>query len=557
MIKQACGIASINPWKRNDTIAYRLWYPQVPLVSTRVSTASHTNDLPTGQNLIVAVLAEANNQEDAIVMAVSSLDFGVGRTFYDRTQRDEDGGTGNARARFEQVDESRYDDDGRPIVNYKHANYQTLGEDGIVDPSAILEKNDCLVGKRERTQDGTRDLSTFYKGREQTQVESVRLVGAENGRKAVMIKMATQRRPQIGDKFSSRHGQKGVIGDEAYREDMPFTADGVTPDIVINPHGQPSRMTVGQMIEGVAAKIQAMHPVASTQANGTAFENYMMMRDGMAEIDIMNDILQKMGFKVMGHEQIYSGVSGQPLGNAKLFKFSKEELYPNTSDEPEYRSKRLEAAVDPSVDNGTSIFPIYYQPLRHVAKDKLGARQRGPYHPVHLQPVEGRSRNGGLRFGEMEKDALASYGAARTLRGRLFNDSDAFPVVFCESCHREGEHRGNQLYCRSCNSYDTCVQTYLPRGFHCKYFSHLLDVIFVLTIQCRCCTRVPSHANSMETEDRRRHGSLCVSVRLKIKSVSQKTSVFKQSTNNHHQQDVRGGQTDQCPSEIRSISLGR
>ncbi len=465
MKKQAQGIANINPSKRNDTISYRLWYPQKPLASTRSAEATKTNDLATGQNFIVMVGPfNGNNQEDATVQSKSSLDMGLGRTFYDRTQRDEDGGTGNARARFEQVDQNRYDKSGRPILNYKSANFTGLGEDGLVDPSAMLRKNDCLIGKREHCTDSTKDLSVFYRGREQTQIESVRLIGAENGRKACLIKMATQRRPQVGDKFSSRHGQKGVCGYIAPKEDLPYTADGITPDIMINPHGQPSRMTVGQMIEGVTSKIQAMHPSKACQSNGTAFDNDMLLRDGIDEVIKMGEILISMGFKSMGHEQVFSGVTGKPLGGARLFRYSQEDLAPKG---PDSALDMTTKAIAPSVENGTSIFPIYYQPLQHVVSNKIGARQRGPYHPVTLQPVEGRSRSGGLRFGEMEKDAVASHGCARVLRGRLFDNSDAFPVAYCEVCHREGEHRGPRLYCRSCDSFDTCIQTFIPRGFHC------------------------------------------------------------------------------------------
>lgn len=467
MTKQAGGCSTVAPSQRNDTIALRLWYPQRPLVSTSIAAASHLNDLPCGQNAIVAVLPyDGNNQEDSIEISQSSLDFGMFRTYYERTHRDDDSGglrISAASSTSQPATASYYDDKGQPIANLKDTNYGSLGLDGIVDPGTFLQKGDCLSGKREHNaSDGsTKDMSTIYRGRERAQVVSVRYVCSDAGgvggsRKQVFIKTAAHRRPQVGDKFSSRHGQKGVCGDIISKENLPYTETGITPDLIINPHGQPSRMTVGQMIEGAMSKLQAMRPESrlTTQIDGTAFRNDMIGRDGDEHIDQLNQALCSLGFLPMGHEVMYSGITGLHLGTAMLF-----------------RAPCDDGQEQLTGDNGTCIAPMYYQSLRHVAKDKLGARQRGPYDPITMQPIDGRSRNGGLRFGEMEKDALSCYGASETLRGRLFKDSDAFPVVYCSRCYREGSHRPHakeqQMYCKACDSYTTCVQTFLPRGMHC------------------------------------------------------------------------------------------
>ena len=452
---------------RVDTVAFELWYPQKRICNTQVGAATNANDLPTGQNSIVAILPQnGKNMEDAVELSQSSLDMGMFRTFYERTHREEDGGIGSQKPKFEQISESRYDELGRPIINYRDGNYGILGEDGLAEVGTIVKKNDCICGKRERVAGGgVKDSSLCYKGREDAQISAVYCVCMEgSGRKQVFIKTKVHRRPQRGDKFSNPHGQKGVCGDIIRREDLPYTSTGITPDIIINPHGQPSRMTTGQQIEGVVSKLLSALPVGTAQADATAFINDMRCRDGMIELDKMDAILAALGYGVMGSEQLYSGITGLPLGEATLYRFD------NNFDKSNEQSNRgkINNTTFNMRNNCATMTPLYYQALRHIACEKVGARQRGAYEPITLQPVEGRSRNGGLRFGEMEKDALSSYGASELLRGRLFKDSDPFPVVQCQRCNLEAQHRGpSKMYCPRCDSYETCVQTYLPRGFHC------------------------------------------------------------------------------------------
>lgn len=497
MTKQAGGRSSTCSAQHNDTVALSLWYPQRPLAFTAPAVASHANDLPTGQNPIVAILPlNGNNQEDAIEIAKSSLDMGMFRTHYDRTYRDEEGGSGVSRTQFTYIParQSHYDARGNPVSNSRDMTYTALGGDGVVDPGEFVSKGTCIVGKREVNPSdySTKDLSSMYRGREDAQVVSVRYVTSDSSAcKQVLVKLAAHRRPQIGDKFSSRHGQKGVCGDEVQRCDLPFTTSGLTPDLIVNPHGQPSRMTVGQMIEGVVSKLACLLPTShtSTQIDATPFRNCMLGRDGYEHIDALDDALGSLGYMSLGHEMMYSGVTGLPLSSVRLYRLPTPPSQTSSSsssggvlEDPQggggvvVPERGLAAAAKSSAeeviltgDNGTCISPLYYQALRHIAKEKLGARQKGPYDPVTLQPIDGRSRNGGLRFGEMEKDAISCYGAAEILRGRLFKDSDAFPIIYCTRCHREGHSTSSgALYCRACGpTKGRCIQTYVPKGMHC------------------------------------------------------------------------------------------
>lgn len=495
MNKQSASRSTYVADQRNDTTALRLWYPQRPLVSTAPAYAVGANDLPSGQNAIVAIMAfNGNNQEDAIEMCSASLDCGMFRSYYERTHRDRDSGLGTGnRTKFQHISEKNryYDAAGNPVSGAKDCNYTKLGRDGIADCGTYIQRGDCVFGKRESnvSDSSTKDVSTAYREREPTQVTAVRLVcGETNGKKCAIMKTLAQRRPQVGDKFSSRHGQKGVAGEMFSREDAPYTQDGITPDVIINPHGQPSRMTLGQQIEAVVSKLLCVNPASrrTTQYDGTAFRNDMNCVDGDEHIANIDKQMHSYGFQKLGHEILYSGITGMPLSSAYLYKY--------------------DSAV--TGDNGTCIAPMYYQSLRHIAKEKIGVRRIGPYDPITMQPIDGRSREGGLRFGEMEKDAGICYGAAEMLRGRLFKDSDAFPVVYCTACNREahfvasnggsggekgssaassasvdqiltmnhqpgrgalGEETdgGRRMYCAACKSYKSCCLTYIPKGMHC------------------------------------------------------------------------------------------
>jgi DNA-directed RNA polymerase III subunit RPC2 len=248
-----------------------------------------------------------------------------------------------------------------------------------------------------------------------TYVDRVMLSGNKNDRQLVKIRVRSTRRPELGDKFSSRHGQKGVIGRIVPQEDLPFTDMGVCPDIIMNPHGFPSRMTVGKMIELMAGKAGVLE---GRMGDGTAFKG-----DSVAECSVA---LVKHGFNYLGKDIMFSGLTGEPL---KSYVF---------------------------------VGPIYYQKLKHMVIDKMHARARGPRQVLTRQPTEGRSREGGLRLGEMERDCLIGYGASMLLNERLMTSSDCFQVHVCETCGL----LGRPAWCRNCHNGEKLRQIEIP--YACK-----------------------------------------------------------------------------------------
>jgi DNA-directed RNA polymerase III subunit RPC2 len=237
-----------------------------------------------------------------------------------------------------------------------------------------------------------------------------------NNEESFLIKLLLRhmRRPEVGDKFSSRHGQKGVIGLIVPQEDLPFNNEGICPDMVMNPHGFPSRMTVGKLKELVAGKSAV---IKGMYADGTAF--------GGTTIGQINDIMMANGFNCHGKEILTSGITGEPL-SAYIF-----------------------------------FGPIYYQKLKHMVLDKVHGRSRGPRAVLTRQPTEGRARDGGLRLGEMERDCLIGHGVSMLLLERLMLSSDAFTVDVCMDCGL----LGYQQWCSFCESSRTLASIQMPYAF--------------------------------------------------------------------------------------------
>lgn len=406
MGKQAIGIYSANYQQRMDTVSHILMYPQKPLVQTKVSDLFRINELPAGQNAIVAIACYSGyNQEDSVIMNQSAIDRGLFRSIFYRTYKDEVKTQGGG------VMEVFGVPDKVQCSGMKLANYDKLDIDGLMEPGTDFEGNEVIIGKTvssvETPEDMT-DASTITRHNEDGIVDRVMLTTNEYGSPMIKTRVRKTRIPVIGDKFSARHGQKGTIGMTYRQEDMPFSHEtGMSPDIIINPHAIPSRMTIGQLLECVLGKVGCMEGVCQ---DSTAFEHN---EDSMTEA---LERLKAYGFEKHGNERLINGMTG----------------------------KMMEHAI--------FVGPTYYQRLKHMVDDKIHSRSRGPVQILTRQPVEGRTRDGGLRTGEMERDAIISHGASAFLKDRLFNQSDAYRVHVCKKCGlmAVADAQNHKFFCKSC-----------------------------------------------------------------------------------------------------------
>ncbi len=390
MVGQAIGVYQSNFLRRADTKSNVMVYPQTPLVETISVPMSGLYNHPAGQNVIIAVAPfHGYNMEDAIIFNRSSVERGMFRSFFYRIYNAEE-------RRYWGGQEDKIAIPEKDVRGYKsEAEYSRLNEDGILSPETPVSGGDIVIGKISpmRFLSSTelmggianmRDTSVQLRPTERGVVDRVFVTETIHGNKLIKVAVRDLRIPETGDKFASRHGQKSVIGMIADEADLPFTAAGYVPDLMINPHAIPSRQTVGQLLEMLAGKTTALN---GSKMDATAF-------GGMPESDI-RAMLASTGFRSDGKEIMYNGLTGE----------------------------RFEAEIFIGIN--------YYQKLDHMVANKIQTRSRGPVTLLTRQPTEGKAKEGGLRLGEMEKDCLIAHGAVLTLKERF--DSDKITVPICRT----------------------------------------------------------------------------------------------------------------------------
>ena len=422
MGKQAMGISSTKFLSRVDTLSHFLHYPQKPLVTTKVSELLNLNELPAGQNIIVAIACYTGyNQEDSLIMNQSSIDRGLFNSTFYRTYRTEE------RKNLSTMAEEKFcRPDQSDCSGLRHGSYENLNKNGLVKIGTKVGGDDVIIGKktpimnipsRSKKNLSYKDNSTSLRSNESGIVDRVVLTTNTDGYRLAKVRIRSHRIPEIGDKFSSRHGQKGTIGMVYRSEDMPFTEGGITPDIIINPACIPSRMTIGQLLECTLSKIGA---IEGGRYDGTPFEDL--------NIEQICDKFKKYGFNRKGTEVLYNGQTGERI---------KTEIF---------------------------IGPTFYQRLKHMVKDKVHSRSTGPVQNLTRQPAEGRSRDGGLRLGEMEVDCLLSHGSAGFLKERIFECSDMYHSYVCNKCGLLAtvNPQKNIFLCNSCGNTNDFSKINLP-----------------------------------------------------------------------------------------------
>jgi DNA-directed RNA polymerase II subunit RPB2 len=424
MAKQAIGMYVTNYKNRMDKTAYVQTYTTRPLVDTRLMNMVNLNKIPSGTNVIVAIMTYSGyNQEDSVIFNKSSLDRGLFSITLYHTEKDED-------KKIHGDEEIRCKADRSKTMGVKFANYDKLNDKGIVPENTLLENRDIIIGKivpiKENRNDQTKvikytDHSKVFRVNEECYVDKNYIHRNGDGYTFAKIRTRTYRKPNIGDKVSSRHGQKGTVGLILPEADMPTTLAGIKPDIIINPHAIPSRMTIAQLKETILGKVLVE---LGLFGDGTSF--------GELSVKEICKELQQVGYERCGNEIMYNGMTGEQL-ESEIF-----------------------------------LGPAFYQRLKHMVNDKYHSRSFGPMVVLTRQPAEGRSRDGGLRFGEMERDCMISHGASAFTKDRIYNASDKFEVHSCKQCGMMAvyNNKKNIHICKTCDNRTDFTKIKIP--YACK-----------------------------------------------------------------------------------------
>ena len=379
--KQAVGLYSSAYNTRFDTFAHVLNYPQKPIVTTRFKKYTDVDKLPYGVNAIVAIASYGGyNQEDGLILNKTSIERGMFNSLYFRSYEDSEESDGSKRIYF---------DNPQNVSNVKKGktiNYDKLDKNGLVKEGSYVTATDAIIGKvgEETNIDGKRVNTVSGKTIKFSTsgfVDKVVVTKNKDNLRSARVRIRKNKIPTVGDKYASRPGQKGMCGLVLEQEEMPFTKDGIVPDIIINPHAIPSRMTINQLLECVLGKSACL---GGFLGDATAFQNN--------DIHDYAELMKKYNYNEWGNETMYSGITGEQLT--------------------------------------TTIFigPTYYQRLKIMVADKIHSRGTGPLQSLIRQPAAGRSNNGGLRIGEMERDSILAHGIADFLQESTMERSDKYSV---------------------------------------------------------------------------------------------------------------------------------
>ena len=431
-IKQCIG-TYLTSYKDRMDISQILYNPQLPLAYTKGNAHNHLNDLPVGENVVVAIMSYTGyNQEDSLIFNQTAIDRGLFRV--DSLKK--------YNAQIEKNPSTSQDDifmrpDRNKVTGMNRGNYNKLNDIGYVPEETEIDNGDMIIGKVSPIQPTGnnnkvyKDNSVIFKSNVKGVIDRVHTgVYNADGYEMYNVRVRMERKPVIGDKFSSRHGQKGTLGIALPQRDMPFTEEGIVPDVILNPHAIPSRMTISQLIEQLASKVGALN---GSFIDGTPFSDYDVMK--------LPEMLEKLGYNKYGYETMYCGITGKKI-QSQIF-----------------------------------IGPTYYARLKHMVLDKVHSRSSGPRQALTRQPLEGRARDGGLKIGEMEKDSMVAHGCGQFLKERMMEVSDITKVHVCDVCGLFATKAIDKdyYYCKACNNSTRISAVNMP--YACKLlFQELMSV---------------------------------------------------------------------------------